>query len=107
MLALLAPGGTLEMATAAIDAGRTLSMPARSAGAAALQSEMTDEDIRATAPLRRGAGQASTVVNTFPVPSRWMASWPRCALYDSWGVSGFIVTDPARSASSAACCRIR
>ena len=96
MLALLAPGGTLEMATAAIDAGADIVYAGPLGWSRRpYESEMTDEDIRATALYAAARGkQVRVVLNTFPSPFEMDGFMAKVRLYDSWGVSGFIVTDP-------------
>ncbi len=43
---------------------------------------------------RRGASRCGWCSTPSRARSRWTTSSPRSVCYDSWGVSGFIVTDP-------------
>jgi putative protease len=94
--ALLAPGGTLEMAVAAIDEGADIVYVGPLGWSRRpYESEMTDDDIRAAIDYAGGRGrQVRVVLNTFPSPFEMDDLIDKVRLYDSWGVSGFIVTDP-------------
>ncbi len=96
MPALLAPGGTLEMAVAAIDEGADIVYVGPLGWSRRpYESEMTDDDIRAAIDYAGGRGrQVRVVLNTFPSPFEMDDLIDKVRLYDSWGVSGFIVTDP-------------
>ena len=96
MLALLAPGGTLEMATAVIDAGADIVYVGPLGWSRRpYESEMTGEDIRAAIVYAAARGrQVRVVLNTFPSPFEMDDFIAKVRLYDSWGASGFIVTDP-------------
>ena len=59
------------------------------------ESEMTDDDIHAAVRYAEARGkQVRVVLNTFPSPFEMDEFIGKVRLYDSWGVSGFIVTDP-------------
>jgi len=94
--ALLAPGGTLEMARTAVDEGADIVYVGPLGWSRRpYESEMTDADIHAAVDYaaRRGR-QVRVVLNTFPSPFEMDDFVRKASLYDSWGVSGFIVTDP-------------
>ena len=96
MPALLAPGGTLEMATMAIDEGADIVYVGPLGWSRRPhESEMTDDDIHAAVRYAETRGkQIRVVLNTFPSPFEMDEFIGKVRLYDSWGVSGFIVTDP-------------
>ena len=96
MPALLAPGGTLEMATMAIDEGADIVYVGPLGWSRRPhESEMTDDDIHAAIGYAEARGkQVRVVLNTFPSPFEMDEFIAKVRLYDSWGVSGFIVTDP-------------
>lgn len=96
MPTLLAPGGTLEMATMAVDEGADIVYVGPLGWSRRpYESEMTDDDIHAAIDYARVRGrQVRVVLNTFPSPLEMDDFIHKVALYDSWGVSGFIVTDP-------------
>ena len=96
MPALLAPGGTLEMATLAIDEGADIIYVGPLGWSRRpYESEMTDGDIHAAIDYAAARGrQVRVVLNTFPSPFEMDDFIGKVCLYDSWGVSGFIVTDP-------------
>jgi len=96
MPALLAPGGTLEMALMAVDEGADIIYVGPLGWSRRpYESEMTDDDIRAAIDYAGGRGrQVRVVLNTFPSPFEMDDLIDKVRLYDSWGVSGFIVTDP-------------
>ncbi|MGD1037214.1 MAG: peptidase U32 family protein [Roseiarcus sp.] len=96
MPALLAPGGTLEMALMAVDEGADIIYVGPLGWSRRpYESEMTDADIHAAVDYaRRRERQVRVVLNTFPSPFEMDDFIRKASLYDSWGVSGFIVTDP-------------
>ena len=96
MAQLLAPGGTLEMALMAVDEGAdVVYVGPLGWSRRPYESEMTDEDIHATIDYANARGkQVRVVLNTFPSPLEMEHLLAKVRLYDSWGVSGFIVTDP-------------
>jgi putative protease len=93
---LLAPGGTLEMAVAAIDEGADIIYVGPLGWSRRpFESEMTDDHIRSAVDYAAARGrQVRVVFNTFPSPFELDDLIGRVRRYDSWGVSGFIVTDP-------------
>ncbi len=96
MPALLAPGGTLEMAKLVIDEGADIVYVGPLGWSRRpYESEMTDDDIHAAIGYAAARGrQVRVVLNTFPSPFEMDEFIGKVQLYDSWGVSGFIVTDP-------------
>jgi U32 family peptidase len=94
--ALLAPGGTLEMAMVAVDEGADIVYVGPLGWSRRpYESEMTDDDIRAAIDYAREKGrQVRVVLNTFPSPFEMDDFARKVSLYASWGASGFIVTDP-------------
>ena len=96
MPALLAPGGTLEMARTVIDEGADIVYVGPLGWSRRPhESEMTDDDIHAAVRYAEAHGkQVRVVLNTFPSPFEMDEFIGKVRLYDSWGVSGFIVTDP-------------
>ncbi|MCW2284114.1 putative protease [Rhodoblastus acidophilus] len=94
--ALLAPGGTLEMARVAVDEGADIVYVGPLGWSRRpYESEMTDEDIRAAIFYARENGrQVRIVLNTFPSPFEMDDFARKVQLYAGWGASGFIVTDP-------------
>lgn len=96
MPALLAPGGTLEMARMAVDEGADIVYVGPLGWSRRpYESEMTDDDIHAAIDYAGARGrQVRVVLNTFPSPLEMDEFFGKVRLYDSWGVSGFIVTDP-------------
>jgi collagenase-like PrtC family protease len=93
---LLAPGGSLEMACAAVDEGAdVVYVGPLGWSRRPYESEMTDEDIRSAIGYAAEHGkQVRVVLNTFPSPfemKEWLA---KAEQYAAWGASGFIVTDP-------------
>ena len=96
MASLLAPGGTLEMAKTVIDEGADIVYVGPLGWSRRPhESEMTDADIQAAVRHADACGkQIRVVLNTFPSPFEMDGFLDKVRLYDSWGVSGFIVTDP-------------
>jgi putative protease len=94
--ALLAPGGTLEMARVAVDEGADIVYVGPLGWSRRPhESEMTDDDIRAAIDYAREHGrQVRVVLNTFPSPFEMDDFARKVELYAGWGASGFIVTDP-------------
>jgi putative protease len=94
--ALLAPGGTLEMALMAVDEGADIVYVGPLGWSRRpYESEMTDDDIHAAIDYAgKRERQVRVVLNTFPSPFEMDDLIHKASLYDSWGVSGFIVTDP-------------
>jgi putative protease len=94
--ALLAPGGTLEMATTAVDEGADIVYVGPLGWSRRpYESEMTDDDIRAAIDYAGDRGrQVRIVLNTFPSPFDMDDFARKVELYAGWGASGFIVTDP-------------
>jgi putative protease len=94
--ALLAPGGTLEMAMTVIDEGADIVYVGPLGWSRRpYESEMTDADIRAAIDYARARGrQVRVVLNTFPSPFEMDDFAHKVAIYAGWGASGFIVTDP-------------
>ncbi len=96
MTALLAPGGTTEMAFAAIDEGADIIYVGPLGWSRRpYESEMTDDDIRAVIDYAGSRGkQVRVVLNTFPSPFEMDGFLEKVRRFDAWGASGFIVTDP-------------
>lgn len=96
MPTLLAPGGSREMAIAAIDEGADviyvgpLGWSRRPA-----ESEMTDDDIKLVIDYARDRRrQVRVVLNTFPSPFEMDDFVAKVCRYADFGCSGFIITDP-------------
>ncbi|MBB4200081.1 hypothetical protein CCR94_04575 [Rhodoblastus sphagnicola] len=94
--ALLAPGGTLDMAMTAVDEGADIVYVGPLGWSRRpYESEMTDDDIRAAIDYAGERGrQVRVVLNTFPSPFEMDDFARKAELYAGWGASGFIVTDP-------------
>jgi putative protease len=94
--ALLAPGGTLEMAMTAVDEGADIVYVGPLGWSRRpYESEMTDADIHAAIDYAGERGrQVRVVLNTFPSPFEMDEFARKASLYAGWGASGFIVTDP-------------
>jgi len=93
---LLAPGGTLEMAVTAVNEGADIIYVGPLGWSRRpYESEMTDANIHAAIDYAAERGrQVRVVLNTFPSPFEMDEFIRKVSLYDSWGASGFIVTDP-------------
>ncbi len=96
MPTLLAPGGSREMAAAAVDEGADvvyvgpLGWSRRPA-----ESEMTDDDIKSAIDYAGARGrQVRIVLNTFPSTFEMDDFLAKVQRYADYGCSGFIVTDP-------------
>ncbi len=96
MPALLAPGGTAEMAFAVIDEGAdVVYVGPLGWSRRPYESEMTDEDIKTVIDYAGAHGkQVRVVFNTFPSPFELDDLLGKVSRYAEWGASGFIVTDP-------------
>ncbi len=96
MTALLAPGGTTEMAFAAIDEGAdVIYVGPLGWSRRPYESEMTDDEIRTVIDYAAARGkQARVVLNTFPSPLEMDEFLEKARRFAAWGASGFIVTDP-------------
>lgn len=96
MALLLAPGGTVEMACAAVDEGAdVVYVGPLGWSRRPYESELSDDEIRTVVAHAAGrAAQVRVVLNTFPSPFEMGRFSENVERYASWGVSGFIVTDP-------------
>lgn len=101
MAKLLAPGGSLEMACAAVDEGADIVyVGPLGFSRRPYESEMSDEDIRAATDYARSRGaEVRVVLNTFPSPFEFPQFLAKAKAYADFGVSGFIVTDPGALAA--------
>lgn len=96
MALLLAPGGTVEMACAAVDEGAdVVYVGPLGWSRRPYESELTDDEIRTVvAHAARGGAEVRVVLNTFPSPFEMDRVAEHVERYAAWGVSGFILTDP-------------
>ncbi len=110
MAMLLAPGGSVEMACGAIDAGAdAVYLGPLGWSRRPYELEMSDDQIGTVIDYAAAHGSdARIVVNTFPSPLDYDAWLARIRGYAERGAAGFIVTDPgAIGAIRAACPQVK
>jgi putative protease len=95
MVLLLAPGGTKEMAFAAIEEGAdAVYVGPLGWSRRPYESELSDDEIREVIAFAGARGKEVRVaVNTYPSPFELAFFVTKVKEYAEWGVTGFMVTD--------------
>lgn len=95
MVSLLAPGGTKEMAVAAIEEGAdAVFVGPLGWSRRPYESELSDDDIHEVIDFAHDRGKEIRVaVNTFPSPFEFDLFLSKVKRFAEWGATGFIVTD--------------
>jgi putative protease len=101
MAKLLAPGGTVEMAKAVLDAGaEAVYVGPLGWSRRVARYELSDEDIKEVCNYGRSHGKEVRIAfNTIPASSEIPAMLEKVDRYISWGANGLIMTDPGAIAS--------
>jgi putative protease len=96
MAKLLAPGGTVEMAKAVMDAGaEAVYVGPLGWSRRVARYELSDEEIKEVCDYGRALGKEVRVAfNTIPASSEIPAMLEKVDQFVSWGANGLIMTDP-------------
>jgi putative protease len=101
MAKLLAPGGTVEMARAVLDAGaEAVYVGPLGWSRRVARYELSDEEVKEVCDYGRATGkEVRMAFNTIPASSEIPAMLEKVDLYISWGANGLIMTDPGAIAA--------
>ncbi len=101
MAKLLAPGGTVEMAQAVLDAGaEAVYVGPLGWSRRVARYELTDDEVRQVCDYGQALGkEVRAAFNTIPASSEIPAMLKKVDQFVSWGVDGLIMTDPGAIAA--------
>lgn len=93
---LLAPGGTLQMALAALTEGAdAVYVGARGWSRRPSQMDLADEEIKELSQCAGAIGrEVKVALNAMPGPTEMPRLMQKVEAYAGWGVSGFVLSDP-------------